>query len=591
MASSTDRKTTQATATPEEQTHSSPLMSPIDNLSYVRGPKTPPLIEKTIAAVFAETVATYGPKDAAYFAETGTRLTYAELGRLVDELAAGLLALGLEKGDRIGIWSPNRLEWVLIQFATARIGLILVNINPAYRLSELEYALNKVGCKALVTAATFKSSDYLEMIRTLAPEIDSCTAGDLTSATLPELKIVIRMGDEPSNGMLNFDDVVAEGSAALDIPALDKITQSLSAEEAINIQFTSGTTGSPKGATLTHKNIINNGNFVTAALALTDTDKLCIPVPLYHCFGMVMGTLGCVTKGATMVFPGEAFEPAATLKTIAAERCTALYGVPTMFVGMLQHPEFSTFDLSSLRTGIMAGAPCPIEVMKQVIADMHMTEVTIAYGMTETSPVSFQSSTTDSIERRVTTVGRIHPHVEVRVVDEDGNIMPVGEQGELWTRGYSVMQGYWGDPERTAESIVEEGWMRTGDLAVLDDGGYCNIVGRVKDMIIRGGENVYPREIEEYLYRNPKIQEVQVFGIPSKRLGEEVCTWVVLHPGEECSEAEIKAFCQGQIAHYKIPAHVRFKSELPMTVTGKPQKFVMRDVMIDELKIEVDKTA
>ncbi|MEH6545998.1 MAG: AMP-binding protein [Sneathiella sp.] len=581
----------QANATSEGQTSDSPLMSPINNLSYVRGPKTPPLIEKTIAAVFAETVATCGPLEAAYFAETGTRLTYAELGRLVDELAAGLLALGLKKGDRIGIWSPNRLEWVLMQFATARIGLILVNINPAYRLSELEYALNKVSCKALVTAATFKSSDYLEMIRTLAPEIENCAAGDLRSAALPDLKIVVRMGDEQSPGMLNFEDVVAKGSASLSPAVLDEITNSLSADDPINIQFTSGTTGSPKGATLTHKNIINNGNFVTAALAMTDTDKLCIPVPLYHCFGMVMGTLGCITKGATMVFPGEAFDPASTLETIASERCTALYGVPTMFVAMLQHPAFSTFDLSSLRTGIMAGAPCPIEVMKQVISDMHMAEVTIAYGMTETSPVSFQSSTTDSIERRVTTVGRIHPHVEVRVVDEDGNILPVGEQGELWTRGYSVMQGYWGDPERTQESIVDGGWMRTGDLAVLDDGGYCNIVGRVKDMIIRGGENVYPREVEEYLYRNPKIQEVQVFGIPSKRLGEEVCTWVVLHPGEGSSEEEIRAFCQGQIAHYKIPAYVRFKSELPMTVTGKPQKFVMRDAMIEELHIEVDETA
>lgn len=591
MTSATDTEINQAAVTSGGLTPDQPLISPINNLSYVRGPKTPPLIDKTIAAVFAQTVAKYGTNEAAYFAETGTRLTYTELGRLVDELSSGLRAIGLHKGDRIGIWSPNRLEWLLTQFATARIGLVLVNINPAYRLSELEYALNKVGCKALVTAATFKSSDYIEMIRVLAPELDTCDAGKLTAAALPTLETVIRMGDELSAGMLNFGDVVAKGRDTLDASKLDEITHSLAADDAINIQFTSGTTGSPKGATLTHKNIINNANFVTAALKITHKDKLCIPVPLYHCFGMVMGTLGCITKGATMVFPGQAFEPVATLKTVASERCTALYGVPTMFVSMLQHPDFANFDLSSLRTGIMAGAPCPIEVMKQVIADMHMTEVTIAYGMTETSPVSFQSSTTDSIERRVTTVGRIHPHVEVRIVDEEGNILPVGEQGELWTRGYSVMQGYWGDPERTEESIVNGGWMRTGDLAVLDDEGYCNIVGRVKDMIIRGGENVYPREIEEFLYRNPKIQEVQVFGIPSRKLGEEICTWVVLNPGEDCSEEEIKAFCQGQIAHYKIPAYVRFKSELPMTVTGKPQKFVMRDAMIEELNIEVDKTA
>ncbi|MBL4907457.1 MAG: AMP-binding protein [Sneathiella sp.] len=559
-----------------------PNLAPINHRSYVSGDRSIPLKYATIPEMFAETVSKFGPREAAYFAQTGKRLSYYDLDREVDDLASGLLALGLTKGDRIGIWSPNRLEWLLTQFATARIGLILVNINPAYRLSELEYALNKVECKALLTAEQFKTSNYLEMICTLAPELNNCAPGQLISEKLPSLKVVIRTGADKSNGMFNFEEITKLGGPAQQL-RLDPISRSLSPDDPINIQFTSGTTGAPKGATLSHYNIINNARFAVMAQGLSEIDRMCIPVPLYHCFGMVLGTLGCVSKGAVMVFPGEGFDPAKTLETVSDENCTALYGVPTMFVAMLEHPEFKKHSYSTLRTGIMAGAPCPIEVMKKVVSQMNMSEVTIAYGMTETSPISFQSDVHDSFERRVATVGRIHPHVEVKIVDEDGGIVPVGDQGELWTRGYSVMHGYWNDEEKTKESIAEGGWMRTGDLAVIDAEGYCSIVGRLKDMIIRGGENIYPREIEEFLYGHPKIQEVQVFGIPHKKLGEEVCAWIVLQSGEVATEAEIREFCEGQITHFKIPKHIRFKAELPMTVTGKPQKFVMRDAMMTEL--------
>ncbi len=556
-------------------------LEPRDGKSYVSGDRTVPLRHETIPQAFAQTVARWGPRPAAVFPEAGRRFTWHDLAREVDRLAAGLLALGLEKGDRVGIWSPNRPEWLIAQFATARVGLILVTINPAYRSAELEYVLNKVGCRALITAERFKSSDYLEMIRALAPELDSCRPGRLEAQRLPSLRVVIRMGAAASPGMYGFDEVLRLAGPAQAL-RLDAQSEALDPDDAINIQFTSGTTGAPKGATLSHYNILNNAAFVTRTIRLTEQDRLCIPVPLYHCFGMVLGTLGCVTKGAVMVFPSEGFDPKTALEAISAERCTAFYGVPTMFVAMLDEPEFRQHDVSSLRTGIMAGAPCPIEVMKRVVRDLHMPEVTIAYGMTETSPVSFQSHVDDPLDKRVATVGRIHPHVEVKIVDLEGRIVPVGRSGELMTRGYSVMKGYWGDAERTAE-VIEGSWMRTGDLAALDAQGYCTIVGRVKDMVIRGGENVYPREIEEFLYRHPKIAEVQVFGVPDERLGEEVAAWIVLHPGESADEDEIRAYCRGQIAHYKIPRYVRFKKALPMTVTGKPQKFLMRDEMIKEL--------
>ncbi|MES0026473.1 MULTISPECIES: AMP-binding protein [unclassified Mesorhizobium] len=566
------------------------FIAPIDGRAHVSGERTPSLLDKTIPQLFSGTVSKYATQDAAVFVGQDKRFTWSELSDTVDTLAAGFLALGLEKGDRVGIWSPNRWEWLVTQFATARIGLILVNINPAYRLTELEYALNKVGCKALVTAASFKTSDYLGMIETLAPELAKANPGKLKAQKLPTLKIVIRMGDDNSPGMFNFADVLSMAGRD-EHDSLDRISEGLKPGEAINIQFTSGTTGVPKGATLTHTNIVNNGNFVTATIKLTVDDRLCIPVPLYHCFGMSMGTMGCVTKGATMVFPREGFDAGATLKAVAQERCTGLYGVPTMFVAMLDHADFASFDLSSLRTGIMAGSPCPIEVMKKVVSLMHMEEVTIAYGMTETSPVSFQSSVDDPLEKRVSTVGRIHPHVEVKAIDADGATVAVGAPGELCTRGYSVMKGYWDDAEKTREAIDSDGWMHTGDLATIDAEGYCNIVGRVKDMVIRGGENVYPREVEEFLYRHPKVKEVQVFGIPDAKYGEELCAWIVLKPNQIATEQEIKNFCAGQIAHYKIPRYIRFRTELPMTVTGKPQKFLMREAMVEELGLVVQKTA
>ena len=558
------------------------VIAPVDRKSYVSGDRSVPLRRATIPEVLAETVSRFGPREAAVFRQFGRRYTYYDLEREVDKLACGLLSLGIERGDRVGIWSPNRPEWLVTQFATARIGAILVNINPAYRLAELEYALNKVGCKALVTAASFKKSNYLDMLNQLVPELASARPGALSSSGVPHLRTVVRMGPERTPGMFNYDEVLRIAGPAQQL-RLDAITHALDPDDPINIQFTSGTTGSPKGATLTHYNILNNARFTARTMALTEADRLCIPVPLYHCFGMVLGTLACVSAGAAMVFPNEAFEPASTLEAVSAERCTALYGVPTMFVAMLEHPDFRRHDYSSLRTGMMAGAPCPVEVMRQVVSALHMPQVTIGYGMTETSPISFQSGTDDSLEDRVSTVGRIHPHVEVKIVDAAGNTVDVGEQGELCTRGYSVMRGYWNDEERTREAIDRGGWMHTGDLATIDARGYCRIVGRVKDMIIRGGENVYPREIEEFLYRHPKIAEVQVFGVPDPKYGEEICAWVVLRPGETMTEDELKAFCQGQIAHYKVPRYIRFKELIPMTVTGKPQKFLMRKDMIAEL--------
>lgn len=552
-------------------------LKPRDGRSYVAGDRGQPLRYATLPQALRQTVSRFGPREAAVFPAQGVRLSWYDLDRRVDALAAGFLALGLGRGDRVGIWSPNRVEWVLTQFATARIGAILVNINPAYQRAELEYALTLSGCAALVLAERFKSSDYLGMLTALAPELANCAPGRLVSARLPMLKSVIVMSDRPGPGMMAFSHLERLGGPAQQL-RLEAIDATLGPDDAINIQFTSGTTGSPKGATLSHYNILNNAAFVTDRMRLTESDRLCIPVPLYHCFGMVMGVLGCVTKGATMVFPGEGFEAEATLDAVAAERCTALYGVPTMFSAMLAAQSGRARDLASLRTGVMAGAPCPIEVMERVIAEMNMREVTICYGMTETSPVSFQSLVDDPVMERCTTVGRIHPHLEVKIIGKDGAILPVGEAGELCTRGYSVMKGYWQDAARTAESVVD-GWMHTGDLATLDAQGYCRIVGRVKDMIIRGGENIYPREVEEFLFRHPKVDQVQVFGIPDPHLGEVVCAFVIPAAGPAPTEDELRGFCQGQIAHFKIPRHIRVVREFPVTVTGKPQKHLMRAQM------------
>ncbi|WP_176058939.1 AMP-binding protein [Paraburkholderia sp. BCC1876] len=571
-------------------TDESALIEPRGGISYVRGSAQVPLSDATVSQYLRDTAQRFPTRPAVVFREQGIRWTWREFADEVDVLASGLAALGIVKGDRVGIWSPNRVEWLLTQFATARIGAVLVNINPAYRLAELEYALNKVDCKAIIAAERFKSSMYLQMLQELAPELASAAPGDLHAARLPGLRIVIRMCDTETPGMLSFSEVVEQGRASLDPAKLDAAAATLHADEPINIQFTSGTTGNPKGATLTHRNVVNNARYIAMAMRLSEQDGLCIPVPLYHCFGMVLSVLACVSVGANMVFPGEGFDPAATLAAVAEEKCTALHGVPTMFIAELDLPDFATYDLSRLRTGIMAGSPCPIETMKKVVSRMHLSEITIAYGMTETSPVSFQSSTTDPLDKRTTTVGRIQPHLEVKIVDPLGEIVPVGETGELCTRGYSVMQGYWGDEAKTRESI-ENGWMHTGDLATLDADGYCNIVGRLKDMLIRGGENIYPREIEEFLFRHPKIQSVQVFGVPDAKYGEEVCAWVVLRSGEQATAEDIQQFCQGQIAHYKVPKYIRFVDELPMTVTGKVQKFIMRERMISELKLQENKTA
>ncbi|MDE2285816.1 MAG: AMP-binding protein [Hyphomicrobiales bacterium] len=558
--------------------------------SYVHGVSATPLIGDTIGAHFDRMAERFADRDALVVRQQNIRWSYGELKAKVDALAAGLLALGLTPGDRVGIWSPNNTEWAITQFATAKAGLILVNINPAYRLSELDYALNKVGCKALVTADSFKSSDYVGMLRELAPEIDRSAPGKLQSQRLPDLTTLIRIGDGDKRGFLRFDDVLGMGGER-HRAQLAELAPKLQFDDPINIQFTSGTTGAPKGATLTHHNILNNGYFIGAAMRLTERDRVCIPVPLYHCFGMVLGNLACITHGAAMVYPSEGFDPLTTLEAVEAERCTALYGVPTMFIAELGHPQFKRFDLSSLRTGIMAGSPCPIEVMKRCVAEMNMREVTIAYGMTETSPVSTQTSCDDPLERRVATVGRVHPHVEIKIVDADGRIVPPGTAGEFCTRGYSVMLGYWNDAERTAEAIDRAGWMHTGDLATIDADGYCNIVGRIKDMVIRGGENVYPREIEEFLFRHPKVEAVQVVGLPDLKYGEELCAWIKLKPGATATAEDIQGFCKGQIAHYKIPRYIKFVDAFPMTVTGKVQKFMMREAMVKELGLSEQKTA
>ena len=550
--------------------------------SYVSGVSATPLLGITIGDAFDATVARFPDREALVSRHQGLRYTWAQLRDEVDRAARGLLALGITKGDRVGIWAPNRSEWLITQFATAKIGAILVNINPAYRLHELEYALNQSGCLALVMAPNFRASDYTAMMQSLCPELAHSAPGRLDAHKFPMLRHVIRLGEDRVPGMWVWGEVLERAKEV----APETLAQRQAEQEfddPINIQYTSGTTGNPKGATLSHHNILNNGYFVTELQGFTENDRLCIPVPLYHCFGMVMGNLGCMTHGATMVYPAETFEPQAVLQSVQEERCTALYGVPTMFIAELAQPDFDTYDLSSLRTGVMAGSPCPVQVMRQVIDRMNMREVEICYGMTETSPVSFQTHLDDPLEKRVTTVGQIHPFVEVKVVDPaTGAVVERGAAGELLTRGYSVMLGYWANAEATAHAIDAARWMHTGDLATMDDDGYVNIVGRLKDMIIRGGENIYPREVEEFLYTHPMVSDVQVFGVPSEKYGEEVAAWVKLKEGAQVTPEEMTMFCQGQIATFKIPRYWKFVDAFPMTVTGKIQKFIMRQQSIEE---------
>jgi fatty-acyl-CoA synthase len=548
--------------------------------SYVKGIETPRLLDITIGMALESAAERWPDATALISRHQALRYTWAELKTAADDFACGLLALGIGRGDRVGIWAPNCAEWAIVQFATARAGIILVNINPAYRTSELEYTLRKVGLNALVCASTFKTSDYVAMLEDLAPEL-SLADGELDLKAFPDLKRVIKIGGTPRPGWLDFEDIPLLASD-MRAGALAKLATQLAPHDPINVQFTSGTTGSPKGATLSHHNIINNAYFVGLGMGLQEGDKLCVPVPLYHCFGMVMSNLACLVHGATIVYPSPSFEPLAVLEAVEAERCTALHGVPTMFIAELEHPDFDRFDLSSLRTGLMAGAPCPIEIMTKVMTCMNMRDIGVAYGMTETSPVSFQSAITDSVERRVSTIGRVQPHLEVKIVDPDtGDVLPRGEAGELCTRGYSVMLGYWGAPELTAEA-VRDGWMHTGDLATIDESGYARIVGRAKDMIIRGGENIYPREIEEFLFRLDKVADVQVVGIPDAKFGEEVCACIQLRSNATATEEEVIDFCRGKIAHYKIPRYVRFVDSFPMTVTGKVQKHLLREQVAND---------
>ena len=539
-------------------------------LAVDAGPTDVALLDETIGANLARTVAAHGAVEAVVARHQGVRWTYAELGERVSRCARGLLALGIDPGDRVGLWSPNYAEWTLLQYATAEIGAVLVNINPAYRTSELAYALEQSGCRILFAAPSFKTSDYVDMVEQVRPDV----------ATLE--RAVFFWDDE-------WDEIVAGAGGATEHD-LERRRDLLGPDDPINIQYTSGTTGFPKGATLTHRNILNNGRFVARLQGLGPGDRLCIPVPFYHCFGMVMGNLGCTTQGATMVIPSDAFDAARVLEAVEAERCTALYGVPTMFIAELAHPDFDRFDLSSLRTGVMAGSPCPVEVMKACVDRMHMVDVTICYGMTETSPVSTQTLSDDSLHHRTATVGRAHPHVEIRVADPaTGATLPRGETGEFCTRGYSVMQGYWNDPARTADAIDADGWMHTGDLAVMAEDGYVNIVGRIKDMVIRGGENVYPREVEEFLHTHPDVEDVQVIGVPDERYGEELMAWVRLRAGAGTGPEELREFCRDRIAHFKVPRYVKIVDEFPMTVTGKVQKFKMREAAIDELGLSANR--
>ena len=537
-------------------------------LSHVSGATEVPLLETTIGQALSLAARRWGEELALVSRHQGLRWSWAELDAEVDQIASGLLAHGVGKGDRVGIWAPNCAEWTVAQFATAKVGAILVTINPAYRTSEVEYALNKVGCSVLIAAPSFRSSDYIAILR------------ELGRAALPQLRLLVSLGEAEHDGFLPW----ARLAIAPDPAGLAAIAAQLDCNDAINIQFTSGTTGFPKGATLTHRNILNNGYFTGRTIGLTPADRICIPVPLYHCFGMVLGNLAALTSGAAMIYSGDAFDPRLTLEAVQAEGCTALYGVPTMFITVLGQPDLDDYDVSTLRTGIMAGSPCPTITMRQVMDRLNMAEVTIGYGMTETSPLTTQTATDDPLDERVSTVGRVHPHAEAKIVGLDGQTMPLGEQGEYCSRGYAVMLGYWDDPARTAEAIDADGWMHSGDLATMDAGGYVRITGRIKDMIIRGGENIYPREIEEFLLTHPDISDAQVFGVTDAKYGEEVCAWVIAKPGMPLSSDQILAHCKDRIAHYKVPRHIRIVVEFAMTVTGKAQKFEMRKVMEAELR-------
>ena len=551
--------------------------------SYTKGLQDKALLAMTIGQAFDDTVARFPDGEALVVRHQQLRYSWRQLAEAVEVHARALQALGLKTGDRLGVWAPNCAQWTIAQFASAKIGAILVNINPAYRSGELEYVLKQSGCQWLICAGAFKSSNYHEMLTGLLPELGEQPVGQLRSELLPELRGVISLDAQPPAGFLPWANLAALAERVSDAEYQQR-QQSLQFDQAVNIQYTSGTTGFPKGATLSHYNILNNGYMVGESLGLTARDRLVIPVPLYHCFGMVMGNIGCMTHGSTMIYPNDAFDPLLTLSTVAQERATALYGVPTMFIAMLDQPQRQEFDLSSLRTGIMAGATCPIEVMRRVISEMHMSEVQIAYGMTETSPVSLQTGPSDELELRVTTVGRTQPQLESKIIDEQGCIVPRGQMGELCTRGYSVMLGYWNNPQATAEAIDPAGWMHTGDLATMNEQGYVCIAGRNKDMIIRGGENIYPRELEEFFFTHPAVADVQVIGIPDDRYGEEIVAWIKFHPGHSATEQELQAWCKARIAHFKTPRYFRFVEEFPMTVTGKVQKFRMREISIEELK-------
>ncbi len=556
------------------------------NLSYTSGTSSIPLLGMTIGDKFDETVEKFPDQEALVVHHQNIRWTYQELKNEVDTCAKALMACGLQKGDRVGIWSPNRAEWAIMQFATAKVGIILVNINPSYRLHELKYALNQSGCKMIVLADQFKTSNYSQLMLDLAPELQNYEFGALKAKEVPKLKMAVVLSDKPKKGLLAWKELIKK-SSTIENSALTAQQANLAFDDPINIQYTSGTTGYPKGATLSHHNILNNGYFVARAMNFTEKDRLIIPVPLYHCFGMVMGNLGCMSHGATMIYPSEGFEPLAVLQAVEKEKATAVYGVPTMFIAQLEYPDFDKFDLKSLRTGIMAGSPCPIEVMKKVKTLMNMSEVQIAYGMTETSPVSTQTRIGTPLEKQVSTVGQIHPHLEVKIIDsETGLVVPIGEPGELCTRGYSIMLGYWNDEEKTKAAIDSARWMHTGDIAVMDEEGYINIVGRIKDMIIRGGENIYPREIEEFLYSHPKISDVQVIGVPHPKYGEEMMAWIKPKDKETLTPDEIKSFCKDKITHFKVPKYYKFTDDFPMTVTGKIRKVEMRAISIKELGLD-----